>query len=393
MDHYSRYIEDRLFVRWVFHPTPENEAYWEKYLQDHPSEKQTINLSRTILSQLKSKKAGVEEPELYELYAGILHQIDQQKQSKKIGLVVAKYAAVALIFLSLGIIWNNIGNQSVLPELTEQFVHQAIPEGNETHLILPDGKNIVIAEKESSVRMQKEGGIIINKKDTIYSQTSPAANGINQLIVPFGKNSSVCLPDGTMAWLNAGSRLIYPTRFDGKLREVSLIGEGYFEVAHNPEMPFIVTTTDLRIKALGTSFNVSAYPADQIIEVVLAEGKVGLTETAFSLRNKQQILVPDQLAAFNRETGHTAIKNVNVENYISWHKGYLSIESTDLNRIVVKLERYYDIEINFQDPLMGAKIISGKIVLKEEKDKILTVLASTASLELIKINEQKYVLK
>ena len=103
--------------------------------------------------------------------------------------------------------------------------------------------------------------------------------------------------------------------------------------------------------------------------------------------------MPDQLAAFNRETGHTAVKNVNVENYISWHKGYLSIESTDLNRIVVKLERYYNIEIDFQDPLTGSKIISGKIVLKKEKDKVLTVLASTAALELIKINEQKYVLK
>ena len=393
MDDYSRYIEDKLFIRWVFHPTPENDAYWEKYLQDHPSEKHTVNSSRTILSQLKSKKDGEEEPELYELYASIIQQIDQRKQSKKIWLDVAKYAAVALVFLSVGIIWKNIGNRSVLPELTEQFVQQTIPAGNETHLILPDGKNIVIAEKESSVQMQKEGDIIINKKDTIHRQAGLAANGINQLIVPFGRNSSVRLPDGTMAWLNAGSRLIYPARFEGKLREVSLIGEGYFEVAHNPEMPFIVTTTDLRIKALGTSFNVSAYPADQIIEVVLAEGKVGLSKTGFSLQNKQQILVPDQLAAFNRETGHTAVKNVNVENYISWHKGYLSIESTDLNRIVVKLERYYNIEIDFQDPLTGSKIISGKIVLKKEKDKVLTVLASTAALELIKINEQKYVLK
>ncbi len=392
MDDYLRYIEDKHLVRWIFHPTPENEAYWEKYLQDPPSEHQAIHLSRTILSQLKSKKADKEDPEIYELYATIIQQIDRQKKFKKTGLTVAKYAAAALVFLSLSIIWNNLKNKPA-SELTEQFMQQTIPAGNETQLILPDGKNIVIAEKESDVEMQTGGNIIINKKDTISGKTLLADAGPIRLIVPFGKNSSVRLPDGTIAWLNAGSSLIYPARFEGKRREVSLIGEGYFEVAHNTEMPFIVITTDLRIKALGTSFNVSAYPADQITEVVLAEGKVGLTETAFSLQNKQHILVPDQLAVFDRENGHTTIKNVNVENYISWHKGYLNMESIALNRIVAKLERYYHIEIDFQDPLLGLKIISGKIVLKEEKDKILTVLASTASLELIKINEQKYVLK
>lgn len=393
MDDLSKYIEDKSFVRWVFHPEPENEAYWEQYLMDHPSEREAINLSRTILSQLKSKGTGQEAAEIYELYADIVQQIGDRRKPKKIWLTVAKYAAVALIFLSVGLLWNRIGEKSNLPELTDQFVQQLVPAGNETQLVLPDGKNIVIAEKESYVEMQKEGKIIINEKDTISGKPSLTDTTPLQLIVPYGKNASVRLPDGTMAYLNAGSRLVYPSQFGGKIREVLLIGEGFFNVAHNPEQPFIVTTNDLKVKALGTSFNVSAYPDDRIIEVVLAEGKVGLSTTGFSLKNREQVLIPNQRAAFNRESRQTAVSNVNVENYISWHKGYLNMESTALNRIVVKLERYYNIEIDFEDPLAGSKLISGKIVLKEEKDKLLTVLASTASLELIKINDQKYVLR
>lgn len=395
MDDLLKYIEDKRFVRWVFHPTPEADAYWEKYLLDHPYEKEKIELARTILSQLRSKESKQDQEEVYQLYASFIKKLDRKKKAAgtfRTGITFVKYAAVALIFFAIGIIWKNSENKSSLPPLNDQFVNQLSPDDH-TRLILSDGKSIAIGERESNVQMQANGQIIINKRDTIGREAGHIQPGINQLIVPFGKNSSITLPDGTTAFLNAGSKLIYPSFFEGNKREVSLVGEGYFEVVHNPDMPFTVTTVDLEVKALGTRFNVSAYPADQTTEVVLAEGKVALRQSAFNLK-KQQILEPAQMASFNRETQSITVKNVHVNDYISWHKGYLNFESTDLSRIIVKLERYYDIDIDLQYPLMmGQKKITGKLKLKEELETVLHVLASSADLELIRINGKKYILR
>jgi ferric-dicitrate binding protein FerR (iron transport regulator) len=216
---------------------------------------------------------------------------------------------------------------------------------------------------------------------------------LNQLVVPFGKNSSIRLPDGTIASLNAGSRLIYPSKFEGKNREVYLIGEGFFEVSHNADMPFIVKTSDLQVEVLGTKFNLSAYPSDSFIETVLVEGKVKLIENAFQIVKGNFVLEPNQLASYNRENAETKIAHVDVRNYVAWHHGYLNFESSDLSRIVKKLERYYNIQIRLGDPMLGSRTISGKLKLKEEIDGVLTALASTASAELVKINESIYVVK
>jgi ferric-dicitrate binding protein FerR (iron transport regulator) len=216
---------------------------------------------------------------------------------------------------------------------------------------------------------------------------------MNQLIVPYGRNSSVTLSDGTIAFLNAGSSLVYPSVFGKKNREVFLVGEGYFQVAHNPEKPFVVKTNKLNVRALGTCFNVQAYPEDDIIEVVLVEGKVSLSDNTFRFINKDYMLKPNQLASYNVKNSETTVRQVDPENYVSWYEGYMNFESIELSRIVLKLERFYNIRLKLDNPFMGGKKISGKLKLKENKDEVLEILASTASAKLIKLDEQIYVLK
>jgi len=396
MDDDLKYFKDKQFVRWVCHSDPETDRYWEKYLLDHPDEKEKIEMARLILSQLKSKEDQVDQQKVYELFAGLIRKLDSRKKitrTRHIWSSFAKYAAVALIFLAIGIIWKSLPDQPDLSQLGAQLVERSYQNGSDAYLIFSDGERIAIREKESNVEYKRNGQIIINRRDTIRIKDDSEIPEINQLVIPYGKNSSIQLPDGTTAFLNAGSKLIYPSFFEGKTREVFLVGEGFFEVAHDPQMPFIVKTGELSVKALGTSFNVSAHPDDKITEVVLVKGRVGLQENGFKLIRKQQILEPDQLACFDRETGQIAVRNVDFESYVAWHLGYLNFESTDLSRIVVKLERYYDIHIKLGDKSLGYKKVTGKLKLKEDKDKVLNVLASTASLELIKINEQNYVLK
>ena len=115
--------------------------------------------------------------------------------------------------------------------------------------------------------------MIINKKDTV-SINEIDNEGIDHLIVPRGKNSVLKFSDGTIVHVNAGSQLVYPNTFSNNKRHAYLVGEAFFEVIHNAEMPFVVSTGKLEIEDLGTKFNVSAYPSEAVIETFLVEGKI-----------------------------------------------------------------------------------------------------------------------
>ena len=101
---------------------------------------------------------------------------------------------------------------------------------------------------------------------------------MNQVVVPFGKKSSIELADGTKVWLNAGSRMAFPDRFTGSRREIFLEGEAFFNVTPDKSMPFYVKTKEVVIRVLGTKFNVSAYEADNEVVTVLVEGTVSMRE-------------------------------------------------------------------------------------------------------------------
>jgi len=210
------------------------------------------------------------------------------------------------------------------------------------------------------------------------------------LIIPYGKTSEVMLADGTKVFLNAGSRLVYPENFTGKTREVFLAGEAFFDVKHDQNHPFIVQLSDLRIKVLGTRFNISAYPTDNVIETVLAEGKVRMEKNNAGLFDKVIEMVPDQLASFDRITKETNVRKVNTENYTLWTTGILKFESTDLNRITKRLERFYNIRFEYSSSLLGGLRISGKMELKEDKDEICDRIARTASVKIVKKGDNLY---
>lgn len=393
MDKFLKYFEDKKFVKWALNSNKELDIYWEYYIVKHPSEKEEVELARLLILQLHSKKESNLGDESINLFSELVRKLDNKSRMltiRKIGLSVLKYAAVGLLFFSLGITYfYQKSDQFSL--LMKQDV--LLTDSENVQLILGERKNVEIPEKESLIVCQDNGNIIVNKQDTIQTIIELEVVEMNQLIVPYGKNSSIQLPDGTVASLNAGSRLVYPSRFEGKTREVYLIGEGFFEVTYNENMPFVVRTNDLEVEVLGTKFNLSAYPTDKYIETVLVEGSVKLKESGLQFFKKDYVLEPNQLAVFNRENSETKIIRVDVINYVSWHSGYLNFESSDLSRIIKKLERYYNIQIKLDDPMLGLRVISGKLKLKEETENVLRVLASTAESKLLKLNDNLYVIK
>jgi len=394
MDDFIKYFEDENFVRWVLHPDDEINNYWQDYFTKHPGIRAEADKARVLLSQLISKEVEKDSRMAAEIYSGILKQLSnhhQKPNKKRWMLSFLKYAAIIVLSLSLGgvLVYQYLKKDiQVVYDLSEN-----IPDTGEAKLILSDGRVIQLNQKESTVEHNEEGKIIINSQDTLVRSAGKSSDDMNQLIMPYGMNSSVLLPDGTRAYLNAGSRLVYPSVFKGRNREVMLIGEAFFEVAHNPRLPFVVKTIEMNVVATGTQFNVSAYSTDRFIEIALIEGKVHLSENPMKLLKRDMELNPGEAVSINRESFEASVFTIDVNDYITWHLGYLNFQGTDLNRIVARLERYYNIKVYLDNPMLGMRKITGKLVLREERQKVLEALASSARLELFTINENSYGLK
>lgn len=392
MAHLSKYIENINFIAWVFHPNVELEEWWNQFETDHPEEKKNIQLARKVLMKFRTTDNELTEAEKILLFSKVLKQVeDKQYSGRTVRLVtnLLKYAAVALLFFSVGALLFYKPNH-FNPQNYTQILAESIP-GNSAKLIRANGEDITLTAEKSILQYQADGKLVVNS-DTISASQSMLSKemAMNQLIIPYGKTSEVLLPDRTKVFLNAGSRLVYPENFTGDTREVMLVGEAFFEVQHDQNHPFLVHVGDLRIKVLGTRFNISAYPADNVIETVLAEGKVSMEQYDAGFFDQATELVPNQMASFNRTTKTTNVRTVDTDNYTLWTSGVLKFESTDLNRILKQVERFYNIRFHFSDPLLGGLRISGKLELNEDKDEMCRRISATASIKILKKGDDLY---
>ncbi|QGY45213.1 DUF4974 domain-containing protein [Maribellus comscasis] len=168
---------------------------------------------------------------------------------------------------------------------------------------------------------------------------------INEIVSPVGSRTSLELADGTKVWLNHGSKLLYPQNFEGKNRTVTLVGEGYFDVAHNPKKPFIVKTDRINVTALGTRFNVKAYSDDKTVSATLKSGKIEVKSSKNKITMK-----PNQHLKLGLNNEKFKVQNVDPEKYISWKDGKLIFEDDNIENIVKRLSRWYDVDIEIIDP-------------------------------------------
>ncbi|GET28024.1 FecR family protein [Prolixibacter sp. SD074] len=395
MNIYERLIENPLFFKWIYHPSPELEDYWERYIQLNPDEARFITDFKKQFELLRYEESTLSELEKRSLAQQIVQKLDAaDREKKKIGLLksILQYAAIAILFFSIG---GLLVYQLMLPEKTNYFAQQtAIPTlTNKPVLILNNKDQIDLKDKESVLDYSRKDTIVFNGGHVINTQADDNNPVMNQLIIPYGSHSRIRLSDGTIVWLNAGSRLVYPSRFAKKTREVYLIGEAFFHVHKDPEQPFIVKTGMQEIKVLGTKFNVSAYPEDNVIQTVLAEGSVSLHANGSGLFASDVKLKPNQKASFDKSTKETKIVTVVAGNYTSWTEGLLSFQNTDLSRVIKKLERYYNICFKYDDPLKSTIEISGKLDLSQGRDDSFKYLEQAAGVKFVKLNDQNYEIK
>ena len=393
MDEIEKYIDNGLFIKWVYEPDDDLNAYWNLYQSNHPEEKNILLSLRKEMQSVRITNQGlttVRKKELSNRIAGKIQGIRRVRQVKSIGRSLLKYAAIALLFIGIG------GALSYLrpdrESLFEQVSYFDIPgmAGNPT-LLLSDGSKIVLNSKYPEIRFISANQIKINNDSLIVL---PEKNEIpDQLIIPYGCQGKIVLSDQSVVWLNAGSRLFFPSVFEEKEREVILFGEAFFEVKHNDNKPFIVKTANYRINVLGTKFNVSAYLGDDVSQTVLTEGSIELELENKRWFNTKIYLKPNELFSYDKETKEAGVHKIQPDKYVLWKDGIVKFEEEDLSNVIQKVERFYDIQIKLKDPTDKNIRFNGKLNLKNDKYEVLYYITKVANRKFIEKNERYFVIE
>ena len=313
----------------------------------------------------------------------IINRSIQKKKKYSLLQSLLKIASVVLLFLIIG---SSI--YFFMPRNVEKTlpIVEIDPGSRNAFLILDDGETVALNDTEETLIVEKDGSLIKkaeNKLDYSVQEDSGTDSILfNTLLVPRGSEYDLVLSDGTRVFLNAMSEFRYPVRFKGNFRKVILQGEAYFEVAHS-EFPFIVTTNQLDLEVLGTSFNINAYENSGNIITTLVEGKLKVVSAVKPEEN--WILLPNDQAIYNLDKKNIKVEKVDVSLFTSWKDGELNFHDMRLEDIMTILTRWYSAEVFYLDSSIRDLRFTGSLDKYENINYILDIIESTKKVK-IEIN-------
>ncbi|WP_321289956.1 FecR domain-containing protein [uncultured Sunxiuqinia sp.] len=205
---------------------------------------------------------------------------------------------------------------------------------------------------------------------------------VESYYVPQGSKSELVLADGTKVKMNAGSRLEISPDFSAKNRVIRLNGEAYFEVSSDPGHPFTVETEKFDVLVTGTKFNVSSYAEDQEISATLSEGKIKLTTASKQVLH----LKPGDKVSFDQKTMQAKLEKADITSELAWVNGEFIFKDIPFPDLVKRLERWYDVKLNYQSTELEAMTYSGKFKNQETIWQVLDALKLTSPIGYKKTN-------
>jgi len=257
------------------------------------------------------------------------------------------------------------------------------------YLTLGSGKRISITDAGKGT-IAEASGVAVNKNNSeqlSYQHGNNAANTtalpeINTLSTPGGMQFSITLADGSKVRLNAASSLRYPAFFTNNKREVYLTGEAFFDVVADPAHPFIVHVNETAVQALGTSFNIKAYPEEKTARTTLLTGAVNvkLPDAVKSLHVGEQL-------NYNIAAQQSWLSNVNVDAVVAWKDGLFLFENERIDDIMLEIGRWYNMKVIFSSGNVSRKF-SGRIDRNKKIEDVLKILDLTGAMNFRIINNQ-----
>ncbi|MBB6500729.1 FecR family protein [Pedobacter cryoconitis] len=356
-----------------------------KYLAGNCTPEERSIVESWYLKETADEPEEIEEPSYAALQQELWNNISKQNKRKYPfrPKIYWSAAAVAMLLLSAGLYFRVY--HPAKPDGVSDFTSVDIGPGTSKALLtLADGSKIVLDDSING-QIAKQSGCLVTKTadgQLVYTiQSNPggttdlkAQSLFNTIETPKGGQYQVNLPDGTKVWLNAASSLSFPVRFSGLQRKVVLKGEAYFEVEKNKKMPFIVDSKQQKIEVLGTHFNISAYDNERATKTTLAEGSVRVSMT--DNNQQEQILKPGQQSVVDKKI---KVIPVDVEEELAWKDGLFTFNNETLENIMQKVERWYDVKVDFQDPALKEKHFSGTVSRFDRVSQLLKTLELTGS--------------
>lgn len=325
----------------------------------------------SLLSQEDHEKAKAT------IYAR-LPKADSNVRIRKLWPRIAVTAAVLIVVFGAGLFYYS--TQLEKQANVVAYGKDINPGRNGATLTLANGQKILINEALAG-NIANQTGVKISKTkegQIIYEIVGDNSNKLeyNTLSTARGEQTQVRLPDGSLVFLNAASTLKYPTRFTNlQKREVSLIGEGYFEIAKDKAHPFVVSTEKQKIEVLGTHFNINSYADEAYTKTTLLEGSVKIVPLSYQDGSKPVILKPDQQSVLTDNS--LKIDEVNSENAIAWKNGLFVFEDEPLQDIMKRVSRWYNVEIVYENGVNKNTQFWGSVSRYDKVSKVLEGLELT----------------
>ncbi len=306
-----------------------------------------------------------------------------------------KTMAAAAILL-IGLSWLGIHRYHSVPTNSMGAV---TGEEESVILTLADGKRVVLSinnvgevlgDETIQIRQSAEGELVYTVTDKAEKNQQLQYNIIE---TPKGRQYKIILPDGSVVYLSAQSRLRYPVHFARDRREVELSGQAHFDIAtiesENHRVPFRVTAGKQLIEVLGTAFNVCAYDGEQFIETALLEGKV---RVAVKGGADQVVLQPGQLVRQDINTAKLAVEEVDVSDLQAWKEGYFIFNNENITDIMRKLSRWYGFKVTFEGNMNDVFFQGNYLRSRDVKHLLKTLeLSNNVAFEIIETKSERRV--
>ena len=307
----SDFLMDESFHDWVKNSNSNDGSFWESWLKDHPEKQEDADQAKAILSSISFKNQTFDREEISELWAGIKEKTVEETSTKRRG--------------KQQFLWNYVKVAAVMLP----FIIAAV--------------------------------LLLFYRDTGETELVEVQSELIQKINPKGQKLTTFLSDGTKVILNAESSISFFNPLDEKRRIVTLEGEAFFDVAHDPSRPFIVRTGSIETKVLGTSFNVKAYPEEAVIKVAVKSGMVTVENTNLKSQNNQNrsiVLSPSEMATYTEADNKTRVTEFDPME-IAWSEGIFHLDNASMEEFVKAAERWYGTGFVLQRNKPIAKGITG----------------------------------
>ncbi len=240
-------------------------------------------------------------------------------------------------------------------------------ETESKNIILTTSTGAKVILDTNEIKFNKLDGIVKSKSNAlVYNKDKNHKIFVkNTIDVPYGKRFKLHLSDGTTVHLNSGSSFTYPVSFiDGIDREVFLSGEAFFDVSKDSLNTFKVLSTGSCVEVYGTKFNFKDYQEDNFSEIILTEGSLGVKNT---INNSETIVIkPGDRAKVNYAEAGIEVKEVNTVLYTSWVEGRIIFRNENINNMITKLERIYDVVIINNNDKLDNQYINATILTETE---------------------------